>query len=825
MLEKIMKPVLDKSTELLKRNAPSDFLTPMSYEEGCFILEDGYVGSGFLCEPISGCDEQTVQKLESLYSLDVPDNSFLQVALYGLDDIENFKRQYRYIRHNKADSSRRELFKADTEQSIDYYQHHTRYPLNSNTGLRVRNFQVVVSFKTPCKEQPPSEDDIERCLSVERSMFEVLKSVGLRPLQMNGDVWLHLMRKFFNWGEETTWKGKVTKASTSIPLRDQVFEWGKGMRVDKNGIMLPNKVAKVLSVQNWPDLVALPQMYDLIGDWRTGRFGVRENMAVVLNVFFPPVDKALSSLEAKRQTINYQAQGKLQKWVPKLMKQKESHDALYNSLSEGGRILKAHLHFILFADDENKLDASIANMKTYYKSNHYHVQEESWASVPLLHKALPFGADIKSMEFSRRYQTLTSREAAEITPILSDWKGTGTPVLNFVSRNGQLMHVDLFDAATNFNAAVAAKSGSGKSFLINDVIMAYMGSGKGDRGAQVWCIDVGRSYEKMCEALGGEFICFDENCNFSLNPFPSIIEWNEEVDMTLEWIYNMATNETEVLSAVQTSTISRHVNDLWEEYGKSLDITIIAESLLNDPDPRIVDVGTQLFPFTENGPYGRFFSKDYPPLSIDNDFVVLELEELKGRKQLQKVVLLQLISRISNEMYLGARDRRKLLILDEAWEFLSGGSVGKFLETGYRRFRKYGASAICITQSINDLYSSDSGRAIAENSSNMFLLAQKSETLDAIKEAKRLSFSDGMFDVLKTVHTEPGQYSEIFFYTEMGGGIGRLYVNRFKQLLYSTMAEEVQKIKNLTSQGLTIQEAIAEIIEEERGAAPVNTAA
>ncbi|ORP14430.1 hypothetical protein B7943_12470, partial [Vibrio cholerae] len=76
-----------------------------------------------------------------------------------------------------------------------------------------------------------------------------------------------------------------------------------------------------------------------------------------------------------------------------------------------------------------------------------------------------------------------------------------------------------------------------------------------------------------------------------------------------------------------------------------------------------------------------------------------ELEELKGRKHLQQVVLLQLIYQIQQEMYLGERDRRKIVFIDEAWDLLTQGDVGKFIETGYRRFRKYGGSAVTVTQS------------------------------------------------------------------------------------------------------------------------------
>lgn len=149
--------------------------------------------------------------------------------------------------------------------------------------------------------------------------------------------------------------------------------------------------------------------------------------------------------------------------------------------------------------------------------------------------------------------------------------------------------------------------------------------------------------------------------------------------------------------------------------------------------------------------------------------------------------------------------------------FLTGGAVTKFVESGYRRFRKYSGAALTITQSVNDLYDNESGRAIAENSSSMFLLSQKSETLDSLKASKRLSFPDGIYEVLKTVHTIPGQYSEIFFYTELGAGVGRLYVNRFRQLLFSTKAEEVHAIKIYQDQGLSIEDAIEKVIADEGG--------
>jgi len=237
----------------------------------------------------------------------------------------------------------------------------------------------------------------------------------------------------------------------------------------------------------------------------------------------------------------------------------------------------------------------------------------------------------------------------------------------------------------------------------------------------------------------------------------------------------------------------------------------LAQALLDASDRRIQDLGEQLYAFTRLGEYGRYFNGKNT-VCFNNDFTVLELEELKGRKHLQQVVLLQLIYQIQQAMYLGERDRPKIVIIDEAWDLLTLGDAATFMEHGYRRFRKYGGSAITITQSVNDLYRTTTGRAIVENSAHMLLLGQKSESIEALRTEKKLSLSDAGYQLLKTVHTEPGLYSEIFLLTERGSGIGRLVVDPFKRLLYSTKPNDVQAIRTLRQQGMSLIDAIQHLI-------------
>lgn len=200
-----------------------------------------------------------------------------------------------------------------------------------------------------------------------------------------------------------------------------------------------------------------------------------------------------------------------------------------------------------------------------------------------------------------------------------------------------------------------------------------------------------------------------------------------------------------LLDEWQISALKQVLSRLWEEKGKEMKVDDIAERCLEEEnDQRLKDIGQQLYAFTSKGSYGKYFSQKNN-VSFQNQFTVLELDELQGRKHLRQVVLLQLIYQIQQEVFLGERNRKKVVIVDEAWDLLKEGEVSTFMEHAYRKFRKYGGSVVIATQSINDLYENAVGRAIAENSASMYLLGQTEETVESVKRSGRLTLSDGGF--------------------------------------------------------------------------------
>ncbi|MDO8827862.1 type IV secretion system protein TraC [Methylophaga sp.] len=788
----------------LKRHTLSELVPVESFDEEThlFTMADGAIGFGFVAKPLPGGDESVTQRLNVLFSFDYPKESFIQIMLMGSQDIRPTLDKIKHIRNTKD-----EALKESLNNRLKMLTEGSNQAISLHAQSYVREYKVVFTIKLPLeqKKQLPKQHEISAARDLRLSFEQTLKSAGFVPQTMDAELYLRVVGQLLHWGPSANWRSPAPYYDNTTPVNEQLSEYDDMMQTDANGVWLGNKRLRILSPGRLLGQMSLHSMRRMIGDPLTGARGIHGNFFINLNIFIPDNVIEKQKAEKERNSVNYQAFGPMLKFNPKLLFKKESTDLLFKSINDGDRILKINLCIGLFTDSLDKSEARLTEAQTYFSEIGWSMKEDRYITLPMLVNSLPLCADPKAVRFLQRYKRCGSKHAVEFLPIISDWSGTGTPQLTFISRGGQIMNMDMFDSNTNYNTCIVAASGSGKSFLTNDIITSYISS-----GAKCWVIDIGRSYEKLAHAIGGDFVEFGEKSQICLNPFQIIKNYNEEADMLVGIVMSMAAMEDK-LSDLQHARLRSILKELWDEHEAGMTVDRVAEKLLQDEDRRVVDMGHQLFAFTSTGEYGRFFNGENN-VNFNNALTCLELEELKGRGHLQQVVLLILIYQIQQAMYLGNRDQRKILIIDEAWDLLAKGNIAKFIETGYRRFRKYNGAAITITQSLNDLYGSPSGVAIAENSANLYLLYQKPETIESIKRQNRLMIGDGGYTFLKSVHTVTGQYSEIFFVTSYGVGIGRLMVDKYTKLLYSTHPDDIKKISERTSRGMTTAEAIEDIL-------------
>ena len=803
---------------LYRENAASLF-TPITYDapSRLFFTSDGYIAFGWISNPLTGANDATADKLNMLFSMTYPPGTLMSMTLWASPDVDGYVDQMIMMRE-KASFGGHPLLEQAIRDKVKFLRAGTTERVNDRVYSLLRDFVVVVTVKIPTsKNNLPSDKEWRTATELRTGIEKSLESVGLGPVSLTEEGYLHLLGSMLNWAPTALWRNGGPPYDPKSLLNEQVLDLDTGVKVDDVGLWIGDKRVKVLSPKRYPDFVSLPIMHLLVGDIKHGRDGIAGNFLSTMNIYFPDSPSQREKLERERTMVNYQAMGPIAAMSSQLRQKKADYDNLFEGLDAGDRPVKMQHTFVLFEDTEEKATAATTGMISYYRDMHYHVQDDKYVALPLFINALPFGADgsAKAISFMHRHRTVGSGHAANLAPIISDWKGTRRPVLSYISRNGQIMGVDLFESSSNFNFIVAAQSGAGKSFWANDAIVSYLSI-----GAKVYVIDVGRSYQKICEVLDGEFLLFSKESALCLNPFQLVKDFEEEGSMLVDMIKAMAAPTTK-LGDWATSQVQRTISELWLEKDNRLTVDDVAERLLAHEDDRAKDIGAQLYAFTSKGEFGRWFVGENN-VRFNKNLTVLELEELKGKPHLQVIVLLQLIYQITQDLYLGDRGVPKLILVDESWDLFNKGDVAAFMISAYRRARKYGGGIGIITQSISDLYANETvGLPMLENSAWLLLLGQKGESVDFMEKTGRLSLNAAGFQLLKTVQTVRGRYSEIFIYTStyngsIAAGVGRLIVSRFSQLLYTTDARELSAISKERAKGLSLNDAILSVIELEK---------
>jgi len=789
----------EKITELFPVIAYTD-------DDFIFLMEDKAIGFMFNCAPIAGGDDKMGERLSALLTLDWPKNTFIQVQSWLGPDIADTLTKIDIQRHAAGVN---DTVLAATDSEVEFLRTGTKRAVEPNSGTIIRDHKVLFTAKLPIGGMFPTDKEIGYAVELRKAAKQTLENVYMAPQEVNAQQYIRIMQTMLNWSPDAPWRDEVLPHwNKNEFIRDQLFDYDNYLEVERDGINLGgHKKAKVLSIKRFPVHSAFGMAARYLGDMLQGVRGIRENVILSVTMHLPDSEARRASLEKDRQWVTHQAYGPMLKFNPKLAERKNSFDALFEALDDGDRVVEAYFGVVVFADKHREA-AAVSNIRSYLREGGFQVMEDKYFTLPLFLTCLPFGADAKAKNDLMRFKTMASRHAVTLLPVFGDWAGTGTPLLNLITRNGRVLSMSPFDSPTNYNGMIAAQSGSGKSVLANAIAMALL-----SMGGRIWIIDVGRSYKNLCEIVGGQFIEFGTDSNICLNPFDKIQEFDEdEAEVVTGLVAAMAAPEQPYLDNFQMSNLKRVLKETWEAHKADMSIDLLADALKAEGDRRVQDIGHQLYAFTSKGSYGRYFNGKNN-VEMNNDMVVLELEELKAKPHLQQIVLLQLIYQMQNSIYLGARDRPLMCLIDEAWDLLTKGKVKEFIEAGYRRFRKYSASVLICVQSMLDTHN-ENGRAIKENSANLFLLQQKGDTVEAMKSERIIDLSAFGFELLKSVRTVPGQYSEIFVRTERGMGIGKLILEPFKRLLYSTKPDDITAIRRKKDMGYTTADAINEVLRE-----------
>lgn len=322
--------------------------------------------------------------------------------------------------------------------------------------------------------------------------------------------------------------------------------------------------------------------------------------------------------------------------------------------------------------------------------------------------------------------------------------------------NSGLVIFDRF-SLENGNSVVFAKSGAGKSFSVKlEALRSMM------FGTEIFIIDPENEYQRMCDAVGGAYVRLSLTSNTRINPFdlPKVVD-SDEADnalrsnlITLHGLLRLMMGGAQAQMQGGNQIMMPALAPSEEaDLDAALINTYAKAGITNDPltntaaPPTIMDLYDTLLHMGGTGPQlaqrlrkyttGTFAGIFSQPSNVDinNPMVVFNLRDLED--ELRPVAMYIVLNYIWNKTK--TDQKRRILIVDEAWQLMKYEDSANFLFSLAKRARKYNLGITTVTQDVEDFMGSRMGRAIVANASMQFLLKQSSSAVDILTDVFKLT--------------------------------------------------------------------------------------
>ena len=327
--------------------------------------------------------------------------------------------------------------------------------------------------------------------------------------------------------------------------------------------------------------------------------------------------------------------------------------------------------------------------------------------------------------------------------------------------NNSMIFVDRFEKEKykNANMCIFGTSGAGKSFYTKLLILRYRLF-----GISQYIIDPEREYGKLSDSLDGINIKFGPTSKSYINVF-DIREDSIEDDAgflstkisKLRGFFCLvfgeldeemvAILEEKLIDTYREKGITFEDNSLYKlnkngekVFKESTDMPILEDFYkIVEKDKTAEFFKRKLYPFI----YGSLkFLNNYTNVKLDNKLIIADIYEL-GDEELKygMYIFVDLFwDKIKKN-----REENKAIYLDEIWRLIgvtSNKFVASFIYKIFKTIRKYGGSAVAITQDVSDLFSLEDGtygKSILNNSSIKSFFSLEEENILVLEKYANIS--------------------------------------------------------------------------------------
>ena len=415
----------------------------------------------------------------------------------------------------------------------------------------------------------------------------------------------------------------------------------------------------------------------------------------------------------------------------------EAEELLGDLTSKNQKMFLTNLVIMVIAESYNELEANtekvitVLNQHVCITANAFLQQEDCLASV------LPIGNC--RLEVRR---TLTTESAAVFMPFnareITQEGGM------YYGLNADTNNIIIFNRTNliNPNGFILGSPGSGKSFSAKREMLNVFLCTDDD----IIIIDPEREYTNLCHALNGEVIYISETSKSHLNPLEIVLtEDGDDDPVAAKYNFFLSFYETIMgKSGITPEQKTAIDNCLHRIYNPILSgqtnvmptlsdyFEVLGEYAKEKPEAKSLYSSLELY---VKGSMSTFAHSSN--VNIDNRVVVYDIKELgKQLKSLGMMVVLEnLWDRIVKNRMIGRRTR---IYIDEIYLLFQNEQSANFLYELYKRARKWGGIPTGITQNVEDLLKSETGRSMLANSEFILMLSQSAKDRDMIAEVLKI---------------------------------------------------------------------------------------
>ncbi len=630
---------------------------------------------------------------------------------------------------------------------------------------------------------------------------EVAEETFVKELNATEQLRQELIRSFISLGIQTTVVG-------AREIADLIYsQWNPSRKVKlenfdpedvrssllfsdaqiyERGFSLGNIHHRVVSLKLFPD-----QTYASMA--RVLR-ALPFNSKLFLSLTIPDQTKELDNLQSQRRLAFSMARGKKSgvSDVESEAKLQDLEDLISQLVAQGEKVFHLSLNVLLAHEDEGVLDEQVSQtLLTIRELSGAEGMEESLAAFDIFSEFSYPNASAK--ERSKRIKT---SNAADLLPLYGPWVGHDTPRILLKSPQGTLVSVDPFSKElSNYNQIVTGGSGSGKSFLTNVLLLQML-----KENPKVFIVDIGGSYKKLCDNLTGQYIPFHLDSVLTLNPFDLLPGESSPSPQKIKFLVGLVEMMTKEEGESRIGRLERaEIEDAIDQVYKSSPnprLSDLRAKLLNHNDDIIKRFGKILSPWCGQTPFGRMIDAT-TNISLQKTIVSFDLKGLETYPDLQSVCLYIITDFVWREIQKD-KSSMKFLVFDECWKLLESDAGSAFIGEVFRTFRKYYASAIAISQNIDDFAKSKVASAILPNTSLKWILMQKGADQARLREV--LQLNENEMALIASLHQMRGSYSQAFLMAEEKHSVVAIEPTPFEYWIATTDPRDLAVIDQKTKE-------------------------